>query len=327
MKKYVLGIDVGGTTVKCGLLGIEGFLIEGFQVPTDKSDGGIRLFDNVAEAMDECLRRRGISRDEILGAGIGVPGPVVDDRTVVRCVNIGLGRTDIAELFGKYFPEFPAVVINDANAAALGEYWKGSGRDFKNLLFITLGTGVGGGAIIDGEVLTGAHGNGMEIGHMTVNPSETVSCNCGRKGCLEQYSSATGLVRIAAEMLKGSGRTSILRTPFEMAESTDGSAESPFSARAVFDAAKSGDGLAEDAVLEMCRYLSIGIGTAATILDPDAVIIGGGVAKAGPYLMEHLEANLDQYIFGGRQFTLRLAELGNDAGMYGAAKLAVDRLG
>ncbi len=327
MKKYVLGIDVGGTTVKCGLLGIEGVLIESFEVPTDKSDGGMKLFDSVAGALDACFARRGISRDEILGAGIGVPGPVLDEKIVLRCVNIGLGTTDISELFGRYFPEFRAVVINDANAAALGEYWKGSGKNYKSLLFITLGTGVGGGAIINGKVLDGAHGNGLEIGHMTVNPAEPLSCNCGRKGCLEQYSSATGLVRLAAELLEKTDRESSLRPIYELASNDSEALGSPFSARAVFDAAKSGDELAEEAVMKMCHYLSIGIGTAATILDPDTVIIGGGVAKAGAYLLDHLAANLDPYIFGGRQFTLKLAELGNDAGMYGAAKLAVDRLG
>ena len=186
MSKYVFGVDIGGTTVKLGVFSVEGELLDKWEIKTRTEDGGANVLPDIAEALTDKMNSMSISKDEVKGVGMGVPGPVREDGTVDGCVNLGWGVFNAAEALGAKLG-LPVKVGNDANVAALGEYWQGGGKGYKNVIMVTLGTGVGGGVIINGKIIDGTNGAGGEIGHMTIDPDETAVCNCGKKGCLEQY--------------------------------------------------------------------------------------------------------------------------------------------
>ena len=247
------------------------------------------------------------------GVGIGVPGPVNKNGEIPTAVNLNWGYKHISkemeELTG-----LPSKAGNDANVAALGEAWKGGAAGCANVILATLGTGVGGGIIVDGKIVAGAHGAGDEIGHANVKHDETDSCNCGNKGCLEQMASATGIVRLAKKALAASDQESALRA-----------AGDKLSAKKVFDAYKAGDALAAEIVEEFGDYLGGALATFATVVDPDVILIGGGVSRAGQPLVDVVEKYYKKYAFTPCKNTpIRLAELGNDAGIYGSAKLVVE---
>ena len=228
------------------------------------------------------------------------------------CVNLNGWGGDVASgltaLCG-----FPVKVVNDANAAALGELWQGSGKGYENVVFVTLGTGVGGGIIVGGKLLRGGHGAGGEIGHLKINPEETVVCGCGKKGCLEQYTSATGVVRTAKRVLAESDRPSSLRNYEKV------------SAKAVFDEAKNGDALANEIVDEFGRALGYGLSIISCVCDPEVFVIGGGVSRAGQIILDRTEENFRRNAFPAcEQTRFALAQLGNDAGIYGCAKLMTE---
>jgi len=320
MDKHVLGIDVGGTTVKCGLFDTSGELLKKWEIPTDISDGGKNILPDIAasakaELADTSLLAGNTSllagnTSLLAGVGIGVPGPVLRESYVPRCVNLGWGSVDVAATLSDLMDGVPVKAANDANLAALGEMWKGGGRGFRSMMLITLGTGVGGGIVLDGKILPGLHGTGGEIGHITVNPSETLQCTCGRYGCLEQYASATGLVRTAKRMLAGQHEPTVLSSCNEI------------SAKRIVDAARDKDPVAEKALDEMCDYLAMALGTMASTLDPEAFVIGGGVSRAGQILIDGIKKHFPKYHFVGEGLPeFYLAQLGNDAGIYGAAKL------
>lgn len=303
---YKFGVDVGGTTVKIGLFSGDGKLEEKYEIATDKSDQGAHIIEHIAAKLEEIIAKKSYGILDCMGVGIGLPGPV-DRGMILGCVNLGWGIFSIVEEFSKAFHNVPVYAGNDANIAALGEYVAGAGKGMKNMIMVTLGTGVGGGIIIDGRILEGANGGAGEIGHIPVNPQEQDTCGCGKKGCLEQYASATGIVRIAEKLRKENGNTAL---------------PSGCTAKQVFDYAKEGDELAMQAVEELGRYLGLALASCACVLNPEGIVIGGGVSRAGKILLDVTEKNFQTYVFKPcRNVKFSLAELGNDAGIYGAAAM------
>ena len=307
MAKYVFGVDIGGTTVKIGLFSTEGELLEKWEITTRTDDGGAYILSDIATSIDNKLTEKEITKEDVKGVGMGVPGPVKEDGTVIKCVNLGWGifnaANELSELTG-----LPVKVGNDANMAALGEYWQGGGKEYDNVVMVTLGTGVGGGIILNGKMLAGVNGAGGEIGHMTIDLNEQDACNCGKKGCLEQYASATGIVRLANRALQATDKPSRLREVKYI------------SAKEIFDAAKNGDDLALDLIEEHGRRLGYALANVACVVDPEVFVIGGGVSKAGDILITTTKKFFQEYAFHAcRNTEFKLATLGNDAGMYGGA--------
>ena len=312
MGKYCFGIDVGGTSVKCGLFQTDGVLVEKWEIPTRKENKGEAIIPDIAKTILDKIAERKLDKEDIDGVGIGVPGPVNERGEVPCAVNLYWGfkavTKELTELTG-----LESKAGNDANVAALGEAWKGAAAGSKNVILVTLGTGVGGGIIVDGKIVGGAHGAGGEIGHAAVNHEEKEACNCGNCGCLEQYASATGVVRIAKKLLAASNEESSLRT-LETVTAKD-----------VFDAAKAGDHLAVEAVEMLGKYLGLVVANVALTVDPDVFVIGGGVSKAGQVLIDVITKYYHKFakIIGDNKAKVVLAKLGNDAGIYGAARMVL----
>ena len=314
MKEYAFGIDLGGTTAKVGLFTTAGALLEKWEVPTDSSEKGIRILPNLAAAILGKMEEKGLTPDQVEGVGIGVPGPVQKSSVVpIVCANLGgWGQQDVAANLSGLLNGMKVLVGNDANVAALGEIWMGAAKGCRSAVMVTLGTGVGGGVVVDGKVVEGAHGAGGEIGHITVNRHETACCGCGKRGCLEQYSSATGVVRCMKLLLEENPNTPcILR-------GTD------FAAKDVFDAARAGDPLAAKEVDQMTDLLGLALASIASTTDPEVFLVGGGVSRAGDVLFQPLAAHYKEYAFKScREIPIKQASLGNDAGIYGAVRLIV----
>ncbi len=311
LQPYAFGIDLGGTTAKLGLFQTDGTVLEKWQIPTDTTDLGVRILPNLATAVLAKMAERNLSATEVAGVGIGVPGAVRNSSYVPVCANLGgWGDCHVSEELSALLGGIPVQTANDANAAALGEYWMGGAKEYDSVVLTTLGTGVGGGVIVHGKIMAGGHGAGGEIGHITVNRAERAACGCGAKGCLEQYSSATGVVRgmnrILAEFYT---EPSVLRGK-------------KFAAKDVFDAARAGDALALLSVDEMAAHLGHALSTIAEIMDPDIFLLGGGVSKAGDILIDAVTKHYKEYVFFAcRETPIQVAALGNDAGIYGAVKL------
>ena len=314
MTKYIYGIDIGGTTVKMGLFDEKGDMLEKWEIVTRKENNGENILPDIVKSIKEKNTEKSIETDDILGIGMGVPGPITEDGRVLKCANLGWGIFSVADEMSKLTGVEKVKVGNDANVAALGEQWRGGGRGFDNIVMVTLGTGVGGGITMDGKILTGENGAAGEIGHITVNPKETLTCGCGCKGCLEQYSSATGVIRMAKERLEASDKPSELR---KFAADEIGGKE-------VFDAYKAGDELAAEAVNEFAIYLGMGLGNVASVVDTQAFVIGGGLSKNGPVVIDIVKEQYKKNVmFALKNTEFRLAELGNDAGMYGAVRMVL----
>ena len=309
MKKYVFGVDIGGTTVKLGLFDVEGNVLDKWEIPTRTENGGEKILPDIADSIREKMKQ--IDKDFVAGVGVGAPGPVDGKGIVHRAVNLGWGTFSIKDTLEDLL-NMPVMAGNDANVAALGEMWMGGGQGYRDLVVVTLGTGVGGGIIIDGKMLTGATGAGGEIGHIHVNDEEEEICGCGNKGCLEQYASATGITRLANQLLASSDKDSVLRG-------------GEVSAKTVFDAVKERDPLAVEVAEKFGKYLGDGLASIACVVNPEAIVIGGGVSKAGEILIDFIRPHYEKNVFhGSRQVKFSLATLGNDAGIYGAAKLVLD---
>lgn len=314
MKEYAFGIDLGGTTAKIGLFTTTGDLLEKWEVPTDTFDQGARILPNLAAAVQDKMAQRSLRPDQIEGVGLGVPGPVQDSSVVaIVCANLGgWGDCDAGAQLSQLLGGLRVQVGNDANVAALGEIWMGAAKGCRSAVMVTLGTGVGGGVVADGKLIEGAHGAGGEIGHITVNPQETAQCGCGKHGCLEQYSSATGVVRCMNKLLEQNPDVPCTLRGRD------------FAAKDVFDAARSGDKLAQQEVEDMTLTLALALGNIAAITDPEMFLVGGGVARAGDVLLEPLSRHYQANAFlSCRNTPIRLASLGNDAGIYGAVRLIV----
>ena len=309
MDQLYFGVDIGGTTTKLGAFDARGQLLSKWEIKTDTSENGSLILPNIAEEILHYAR----SLARVVAIGVGIPGPVQRGGYVKRCVNLGWGDFNPARELAAILRGVPVFAGNDANIAAMGEYWQGSGKDADSLVFITLGTGVGGGIILEGKMVHGAFGLGGEIGHVVVNPDEPMACNCGQFGCLDQTASATGIVRAAVRALDACDTPSVLR---ELNRIT---------ARDVVDAARKGDALAEKAFDRCMYFLGKSMAMLTNILDPEVFIIGGGVSKAGDYLVETVKKHYESLaILSERKADIALAKLGNDAGIYGAAKLAID---
>ena len=310
--KYGFGVDLGGTTVKIAYFDETGTMLAKWEIPTVTENNGKQILPDIAASIRQYLAQKSIDPADIIGVGIGVPGPVNGKGVVNKCINLGWGVFNIAEELSA-LTGFPVKAGNDANVAALGEYWKGGGKGCENMVFVTLGTGVGGGIVVEGKLLHGTHGSGAEIGHMVLDRSETERCNCGKYGCVEQYCSATGIVRLAKRALAASGENSELRRCAEL------------TAKDIFDQGKAGDPLAVQILNRYCEYMGEFLGSLCSVVDPEVVVLGGGVSKAGQVLLDGIRPYFDKYVFhaaSGARFAL--ASLGNDAGAYGAFKLALD---
>jgi glucokinase len=313
MGTYCFGIDVGGTTVKCGLFQTDGTLVEKWEIVTRTENNGEEILPDIAKTIEAKIAERQLDKAEIEGVGIGVPGPVNENGDVLQAVNLFWGFKELSREL-RQMTGLPAMAGNDANVAALGEAWKGAAAGAKSVIVITLGTGVGGGIIIDGKVVAGYHGAGGEVGHACMNHEETESCNCGNKGCLEQVASATGIVRVAKKTLAASEEASTLRDISEL------------TAKDVLDAYKAGDALAAQIMDKVGDQLGGALAIFACVVDPEIIVIGGGVSKAGQPLIECIEKYYKKYAFSACKDTpIVLASLGNDAGMYGAARLVLNK--
>lgn len=311
MKKYCFGADIGGTTVKLGLFDTEGNVLDKWEIKTHTENEGAAILPDTAAAILAKIEERGLNMDEIAGIGVGVPGPVSIDGIVPHTANLGWGYKEVTRELSER-TGLPCKAGNDANVAALGEMWMGGAKGHKDVLLLTLGTGVGGGIIINGKILTGAHGAGGEVGHIHVEDNMEEHCGCGNQGCLEQFASATGIARLGREELAKSDDPSLLR-------------EGEVTAKAVFDALKEGDALAKRVVERFGKYLGTAISIMAGVLDPEVIVIGGGVSKAGEILLDYIRKYYRPYVYKSSKDTeFALAQLGNDAGIYGCAKLILD---
>ncbi len=314
MSKYCFGIDIGGTSIKCGLFSIEGELLENWEIPTNRANKGEAVPQDVADTVLRKIHEKSISMQDVVGVGIGIPGPVNKDGVVLKCANLGWGVVDVAKQMESLLG-LKVFAANDANVAALGEMWQGGAKGYSDVVMVTLGTGVGGGIIINGKIHTGSNGAAGEIGHITVNTEEQAVCGCGNKGHLEQYASATGVVRLAKKIMEEEKTDSVLNRLNEI------------TAKDIFDAAKEEDALALDIVDTFGRYLGIGLSHVAASVDPEVFVIGGGMAKAGNIIIHAVEKYYNENILNAlKDKPFCMATLGNDAGIYGCAKLVLTSL-
>ncbi|MDD3172248.1 MAG: ROK family glucokinase [Herbinix sp.] len=309
MGQVCFGIDIGGTEVKVGLFDTEGKLLNNWNFTTIRTGNGKDILKDAANFILDKMKETNLSKEDVLGVGVGIPGPVKDNGEVLELVNLGIGHFNIEE----EMEEMTGLKVkagNDANVAALGEMWMGGGKGYRSVALATLGTGVGGGIILNGTVLAGSNGAAGEIGHIFVNDKETSTCGCGKCGCLEQYASATGIVRLAKHILEEKEEPSSMRDYENL------------SAKDVFDCAKEGDKLALEVVEKACYYLGVAMAHIAQVIDPEVFVIGGGVSKAGEIITETTKKYYNNYVMDAlKNKEFKLATLGNDAGIYGAAKL------
>jgi len=305
--KYGFGVDLGGTTVKLAFFDEVGRMLDKWEIPTVTRDGGRQILPDITRAVCDYIKEKQIDPQAVLGVGIGVPGPVDETGTVNTCVNLGWGVLNVENELSR-LTGLTVKAGNDASVAALGESWKGGGAGFDSMILATLGTGVGGGIVVGGQVVRGSHGAGGEIGHICLNRGETQTCNCGLRGCAEQYCSATGIVRLAKKALK-TGTSSL-------------SGKEDLTCKDVFDAAQAGDALAKTVLEQVYGYLGDLFAMLTCVTDPEVIVLGGGVSKAGQVLLEGVEKAYRQRCFHAtKEVSFRLATLGNDAGAYGAFRL------
>lgn len=311
MAKYVFGVDIGGTTVKIGFFDIEGNVLDKWEIPTRTENGGEQILPDIALSIEEKLQEKNVEKSSVAGVGIGVPGPVDNKGVVRKAVNLGWGVFSVKETMEKLIG-LPVMAGNDANVAALGEVWKGGAKGYNDVVVVTLGTGVGGGIVVNGKLLTGYNGSGGEIGHIHMNDDEEETCGCGNKGCLEQYSSATGITRMGKKVLASCDTPSVLRGQ-------------DINSKSIFDAVKAGDEVAKSIADIYGKYLGDGLACIAAVTNPEVICIGGGVSKAGEVVIDYLKPHYMKNAFHScRETKFVLATLGNDAGIYGAAALALD---
>lgn len=309
--KYCFGVDIGGTFVKLGLFTTEGELLDKWQIETRREDNSEHILPDIAAAIDGKMKEKGISKDEVAGVGFGTPGPVTEDGVAVCPANLDWVNKPVAKELSE-LTGFPCRGGNDVNTAGLGEMWRGGAKGYKNVVVVPIGTGVGAAIIVNGKVITGTRGAAGEVGHIHVDDEIEQPCGCGAVGCVEQFSSATGLVRMAKKALAESDRATTLR---ELEEVT---------AKDVIDAAKAGDEVADEIFDKFCDYLGYSLAATAAVIDPEIFIIGGGVSKAGQVLVDRVQEYYKKYVWPGcRDIKFALAKLGNDAGIYGAASMIV----
>ncbi|GAK03381.1 glucokinase [Geomicrobium sp. JCM 19037] len=312
MTKYAIGADVGGTSVKMGIFTDKGAMIDKWSIPTDTSNEGVNISEDVTKSIREQLQKSNISKDQVIGVGVGVPGFVNEDAGRVDfAVNIGWRNYPLQNSLSEAL-HLPVYINNDANMAAAGEYWQGAGRNSRSAFCVTLGTGVGGGILLNGDVVNGPSGTGGEVGHVTVVPGGRL-CSCGRRGCLEEYVGMKGFSLNLKERLASSGQATQLHAESEVSE--------------LFVAANAGDELAQAVIDESLYYLGLVLSNVVTLLNPEKIIIGGGISAAGDQLLEPLKKHYERFSLeqADRSLSFGIAELGNDAGIYGCAWLVINR--
>lgn len=313
MKKYAFGVDIGGTTVKIGLFQTDGKLIEVWEIPTRTEEQGNFILTDIAKSIENKICERKIAKEEVEGIGLGVPGPIDPYGVVQKCVNLGWGILDIE----KEMTELTGLKVkagNDANVAALGEMWQGGGKGYSNIVMVTLGTGVGGGIVINGHILPGIDGAAGEIGHIPMKDDEEEPCGCGKKGCLEQYASANGIVRMTEQYIKENPQADTTLKKM-----------GTYTSKEIFDEAKKGDQVALRMVDEVGKMLGKALASIACVVNPEAFVIGGGMSKAGDILLDVIQKYFRQYAFHAAKDTVfKQAKLSNKAGVYGAVKLTLE---
>lgn len=311
MKTYAFGVDLGGTTVKIGLFSTDGTILDKWEIKTRTENGGEMILPDIAASISAKMEEKKISASDVEGIGIGVPGPVDDNNNVYKCINLGWPVFNVKDRMNELLPDIENVKAgNDANVAALGELWKGGAKGYNSTVLLTLGTGVGGGVVNNGKIIAGINGGAGEVGHMTINPAETAVCNCGKRGCLEQYASANGLVRLGKVMLSECDTPSPLRSMEK------------FTAKDICDLAKEGDEMAFSILDKCCEYLGHAMGLIACVTDPEIFVLGGGMSRAGEILTSNILKHYQKYAFHVSKGTqVAIATLGNDAGMYGCVKM------
>ncbi|QQK77345.1 ROK family glucokinase [Salicibibacter cibarius] len=314
MSKYVVGIDVGGTSTKFGLFMTDGEKIDKWKIATDSEDNGKHLTGHIIKSIKERFVEHSISEGRLTGIGIGVPGFVDEATGVVDiAVNIGWENYPLKAILADAF-HVPVFINNDANLAAAGEHWQGAGKKEASSFFVTLGTGVGGGIIVNGDLVTGLNGTAGEIGHTVTVPHGRL-CTCGREGCLEEYVAAKGLRRSLRDYLRNFKDSRSLHKDSEVID--------------IYEAAKAGDALAAYIVNEAAYYLAYALANAVTLINPEKIIIGGGMSAAGETLLHPLVDHYKRFVLkeADESLSFEFARLGNDAGIYGATWLVLKRLG
>lgn len=316
MDKKLIGVDLGGTTIKFAILTENGDIQQKWSVETNILDEGSHIVPDIVASINHHLDLYKMDKDQFIGIGMGTPGTVdVEKGTVVGAYNLNWKTLQNVKAEIEAGTGIKFAVDNDANSAALGESWKGAGDNAKEVVFVTLGTGVGGGVVTDGKLVHGM-GAGGEIGHINVHPGG-FECTCGNKGCLETYASATGVVRVARAMAEEFAGKSQLKEAVDNGEEV--------TSKLVFDLAKDGDKLADMVVDRVCYYLGLAAANLGSTLNPQYIVIGGGVSAAGRFLLDRVDKYFQEFAFPTvrTSTTLKLAELGNDAGVIGAASLAL----
>lgn len=317
MKDFIIGVDIGGTTIKVGLVNLKGEIIHKWEMKTNTDNFGSSIVDELSASLQSELLNRKVT-DNIIGVGVGVPG-FIDGNTgiVYEAVNIGWKHLELSKLLSEKIG-YPVFIENDANTAVLGENWLGAGNNAKNVIAITLGTGVGSGIIANGQIISGEWGAAGEIGHMIIQPNG-YKCNCGRKGCLETIASATGIVREANKYIVNKPNSELANYYYQ---------KEAISAEDIFYLATKGDVDCLEIIKQMTDVLGLAIANIAVILNPTKVIIGGGVSKAGELLRQPIEKAFINYALPrvSENCQIEIAQLGNDAGIIGAALLVKQKL-
>jgi glucokinase len=319
--KWIVGVDLGGTTTKLAFLDLAGEMIYKWEIKTNHSNEGKEIITNIAKSIDQKLADCKKSKDHLLGIGIGAPGPIhFETGIILNSVNLGWKDNFPLQDFMESETSLPVFIENDANCAALGEMWKGSGNGCKDLVFVTIGTGIGGGIIVNGEIIHGINGAGGEIGHITAIPIGGTRCNCGKTGCIETIASATGIVRLAKAKLSSQDASGELKKILIQ--------KGEITAKDVMDSARNGDMTSTQVIEDITFYLGFVLAGIANTLNPEKIIIGGGVSKAGQILIDPLKEKFKQFAFKAvrESSTIHQAMLGNDAGVIGAAWLVKSRL-
>ncbi|MEW9500419.1 ROK family glucokinase [Jeotgalibacillus marinus] len=319
-ENLIIGVDIGGTTIKIAFVLDQGEIVEKWEIPTNKSNKGVSIIPDIAASIKLKMVQYSIKKETVLGIGVGAPGPVNRQTGILYTgVNIGWDepvalRDELQQLTG-----LPVVIENDANVAAIGEMWKGAGDGARDVVCVTLGTGVGGGVIVNGDIAHGVKGAAGEIGHITAVPENGYYCNCGKYGCLETVASATGVIRLAMDALKESNAPSTLREVLAVT--------GQLSSKEIFDAATMGDLVATQVVQKLSFYLGLALANLGGALNPEKIVIGGGVSQSGDTLLNPLREKFKQFAFStvAESTTIEVATLGNDAGVIGAAWLIKEK--
>ncbi|MFD2046066.1 ROK family glucokinase [Ornithinibacillus salinisoli] len=318
MKELMIGVDIGGTTVKLGFINVDGEIIDKWEIPTNTKNQGVSIVQDIWDSIDQKRIHLNINQDNVIGIGIGAPGFIDAKKGIVHeAVNIGWKDFHLAEELNKK-SGLPVFLENDANIAVLGENWKGAGNLARNVIAVTLGTGVGGGIIANGRILNGENGTAGEIGHIIVEPNGYL-CNCGRRGCMETVTSATGIVRQGMDAIEKEPK-SLLNDRYN---------ENGFiTSKDIFQLAKQGDKICIKIVNRTTDIIGFTIANMATIINPSKVLVGGGVSKAGSQLISGINEAFVKYALPriSDVCEIKIAQLGNDAGIIGAAYLVNQKL-